>query len=228
MRSNCFRFCVLLVCVSAVPSHADDTEKLVARIVRAVEARYHTANTFKAFFVERRSEGKQSVQIEAGTLYIRRPGLMRWEYESPETKLFLVDGKFAWFYVPGDRTATRARVRDSEDSRIPLLLLAGKARLGRVCRRVELADVRVRAEGNAALRCIPAPGGEEEFRDAVFEVDAASRLVRLLIHEAGDVETEFDFDNWQENLPLDKSLFRFVPPKGTSIVDGENLLANPG
>jgi outer membrane lipoprotein carrier protein len=210
-----------------VPGRSQEAEKSVARLVRALEARYHGAASFRAVFLERRSEGPASIQLESGTLYIQRPGRMRWEYEAPEKKLFLVDGKFAWFYVPADRTVTKAVIRQSDDERIPLLLLAGKTSLGRVCRRIELADVHVEAAGDTALRCLPARAGQEEYKEAVLELDAQSHLVRLLVREAGDVETEFHFGNWEENLPLDRSLFQFVPPKGTTIVDERTLLGAP-
>jgi len=216
---------VALLC--ALPAGSQDSEKAVARAVRALEARYKGAGSFRAVFLERRSEGRGSLQLESGTLYIRRPGLMRWEYEAPEKKLFVVDGKFAWFYVPADRTATKAAVRQSDDERIPLLLLTGKTTLGRVCRRIELADVHVESPGDLALRCLPARGGEEEYKEAVFEVDSESHLVRLLVREAGDVETEFHFGRWEENPPLDRALFEFAPPKGTVIVDERTLLGNP-
>ncbi len=151
---------------------------------------------------------------------------MRWEYEAPEKKLFLIDGKFAWFYVPADRTVTKAVVRQSDDERIPLLLLTGKTSLGRVCRRIELADVHVEAAGNTALRCLPSRGAEADYKEAVFEVDAGSHLVRLLIRQAGDVETEFHFGRWEENLPVDRSLFEFTPPKGTMILKEGELMGN--
>ena len=211
----------------AVPAGSQESEKVVAKTVRSLEARYKAAGSFRAVFLERRSEGRGSMQLESGTLYIRRPGLMRWEYEAPEKKLFLVDGKNAWFYVPSDRTVTKATVRQSDDARIPLLLLTGKTSLGRVCRRIELADVHVEAAGDTALRCLPAHGGDAEYKEAVFEVDAESHLVRLLVREAGDIETEFHFGRWEENLPLDRSLFEFAPPKGIVIVDERTLMANP-
>ncbi|HKO04609.1 MAG TPA: outer membrane lipoprotein chaperone LolA [Candidatus Acidoferrales bacterium] len=203
-------------------------EKAVSKVVRGLEARYRGGESFRAVFLERRTEGRGSMQLESGTLYIRRPGLMRWEYEEPEKKLFLVDGKYAWFYVPSDRTVTKAAVRDSDDARIPLLLLTGKTTLSRVCRRVELADVHVESAGNTALRCLPAHGAEEEYREAVFEVDAENRLVRLLVREAGGVETEFHFGRWEENIPLEPGLFRFAPPVGTTIVDEGTLMGSPG
>ncbi len=216
----------LAALLCAFPAGSQEAEKAVGRTVRSLEARYRAAQSFRAVFLERHSEGRGSLQAESGTLYIRRPGLMRWEYEAPEKKLFLVDGKFAWFYVPADRTATKAVVRESDDQRIPLLLLTGKTSLGRVCRRIELADVHVEAAGDTALRCLPARGSEADYKEAVFEVDAESHLVRLLIREAGDVETEFHFGRWEENLPLDRSLFQFTPPKGTMIVDERTLMGS--
>jgi outer membrane lipoprotein carrier protein len=211
----------------ALPAGSQNAEKAVAKAVRALEARYKGAESFRAVFLERRSEGRGSLQLESGTLYIRRPGLMRWEYESPEKKLFVVDGKFAWFYVPADHTVTKAAVRESDDEHIPLLLLTGKTSISRVCRRIELADVYVEAPGDLALRCLPARGGEQQYKEAVFELDGESHLVRLLVREAGEVETEFHFGRWEENLPLDRGLFEFAPPKGTAIVDERTLTGNP-
>jgi outer membrane lipoprotein carrier protein len=230
VRTRRFAAYLLLAATLALgsaPARGDDSEKAVSKVVRALEARYRGAASFRAVFLERRSEGRNSIQLESGTLYLLRPGWMRWEYEAPEKKLFLVDGKFAWFYVPEDRTVTKAAVRQSDDERIPLLLLTGKTSLGRVCRRIELADVHVEASGDTALRCLPARGGQEQYKEALFEVDAESYLVRLLVREVGDVETEFHFGKWEENLPLDRSLFRFSPPKGTTIVDERSLMGTP-
>ena len=63
---------------------------------------------------------------------------MRWEYESPEQKLFLVDGTNVWFYVPADRTVSRAKMKESSDWRTPIALLVGKADLSRLCRSIEI------------------------------------------------------------------------------------------
>lgn len=168
------------------------------------------------------------MQVESGTLCLERPGRMRWDYEAPEKKLFLVDGKFAWFYVPADRTVTKAPVRESGDEQIPLLLLAGKTKLKRVCRRIELADAPVEAAGNLALRCFPVRSAAEFYREAVLEVDASGHLVRLLVREPGDVETEFKFGRWEDNPPLPSDLFQFSPPQGATIVDERSLAGSPG
>ncbi len=100
----------------------------------AFEARYRHAATLKAIFYQRYSDGKGAGEAESGTVYFSRPGRMRWEYESPEKKLFIVDGKNVWFYIPDDHTASRAKLKESSDWRTPLALLAGKPDLGRICK----------------------------------------------------------------------------------------------
>src|SRR5271168_5473404 len=124
-----FPFMMLMVFSSTDPE---------AKLIGAkLEARYRAPRTMQATFLERYSEQGHVVRSEAGIAYFRRPGKMRWEYESPEKNLFVVDGKMAWFYVPADHTVTRAPAKQSTDWRTPLALLAGEMKLSRVCARVE-------------------------------------------------------------------------------------------
>src|SRR6266852_5496854 len=109
--------------------------KEAANIASRMESRYRSARTLQATFLERYTENARVVRVEAGTAYFRRPGKMRWEYEAPEKNLFLVDGKTAWFYVPGDHTATRVPAKMSTDWRTPMALLAGEMKVSRVCDR---------------------------------------------------------------------------------------------
>ena len=111
------------------------------------------------------------------------------------------------------------------DWRTPLALLTGKARLSRFCGRVELAGVDALAAGNVVLRCFP-KSADAGFREVVMEVDSAFRLVKVAIREAGGIETEFLFANWEENLALPEVMFHFQAPKGVAIVD-EATLAGP-
>lgn len=200
------------------------TARDVSSIVRRVEARYRSAATLKATFLERYLESN-NVRMESGTAYFSRPGRMRWEYEEPEAKFFLSDGKTVWFYVPADRTVTRAKIKESADWRTPLALLTGKAQLSRFCGRVELADLRVAAAENIGLRCVP-KSAKAGFQEVLLEVDGAYRLVRVLVREAGEVETEFRFADWQENIPLPEAMFHFQAPPGVAIVD-EASIAGP-
>lgn len=204
-----------------------------------LEDRYRSARTLQATFLERYSENGQLVREEAGVAYFQRPGKMRWEYEAPERNVFLVDGKMAWFYVPGDHTVTRAPAKQSTDWRTPLALLAGEMKLSRVCASVKAASSEPSlTTGDAVLYCKerggPKNSGSEEANsgalqdtdseDAVFlEVaPATGELVRVFVREKGGVSIDFRFASWRFDPPVSASLFRFTVPPGVAIVDGES------
>src|SRR5580692_8114040 len=150
---------LLLTVVGSISPQA----KLIAD---KLEARYRGSRTLSATFLERYSENGRVVRSEAGVAYFRRPGKMRWEYESPEKNLFLVDGKTAWFYVPADHTVTRAPAKQSTDWRTPLALLAGEMKLSRICARVEPATSEMPdTPGNTVLYC-PLRGEENKLPNA--------------------------------------------------------------
>jgi len=207
-------------------------------VVTRLEARYRSARTLQATFLERYTENGRVLRTEAGIAYFRRPGKMRWEYQSPEKNLFLVDGKSAWFYVPADHTVTRVPAKQSTDWRTPLALLAGEMKVSRVCARIEPAIAekpeasdhvvlfcKLRAASSEArkqgLQDTPAQSGDAG--EAVFfEIaEYSGDLVRVLIREPGGATVEFHFTNWQVDPPVDDSLFHFRPPSGVAIVNGE-------
>lgn len=138
----------------------------VSQFVRSFEAHYRAARTLQATFLEEYKENGQIVRTEAGVAYFRRPGKMRWEYESPEKDIFLVDGKTAWFYVPGDHTVMRVPAKESSDWRTPLALLAGEMKVSRVCARVDFAESeKSENPSNVVLRC-RVRGASSSSRDA--------------------------------------------------------------
>src|SRR5580692_1957321 len=210
-----------------------------AKLIGAkLEARYRGAHTLVATFLERYSENGRVIRSEAGVAYFRRPGKMRWEYESPEKNIFLVDGKTAWFYVPADHTVTRAPAKQSTDWRTPLALLAGEMKLSRVCARVELTTAEKPATpGNTVVYCplrgeetkkqpaSSAPNNQQSTpNDSVFleVVRATGELARVLVREKAGIEVEFKFTAWRFDPPLADSFFRFDVPRGVAIVNAES------
>lgn len=215
----------------------------VKQMSAKLEARYRSAHTLQATFLERYSENGRVVRSEAGIAYFRRPGKMRWEYESPEKNLFLVDGKLAWFYVPADHTVTRVPAKQSTDWRTPLALLAGEMKLSRVCARVELTTTeKPDSPDDSVLYCplrgedtntnpkttqsqqSPANSPEESVYLEV--VPATGDLARVLAREKGGVEIEFKFTAWRFDPPLSDTFFRFDVPPGVAIVNGESPAAS--
>lgn len=191
------------------------------------EARYRSAKSLSATFLEEYQDNGKVTRKEAGNAYFQRPGKMRWDYEAPEKNVFLVDGKFAWFYSPSDRTVEKMPAKSSEDWRTPLALLTSDMKLNRVCATIQPATnetptapqnkvykCRVREEGQRA------DSNDASFQEAYFDLTPDGELSRISIRERGGVSIQFSFANWQWNPPLEKKLFVFSPPAGVAIVDG--------
>jgi outer membrane lipoprotein carrier protein len=209
----------------------------VSALVRRFESAYRSSKTLQANFLETYFDSGKVLRSEAGVAYFAKPGKMRWEYESPEPNLYLVDGKWSWFYVPADHTVTRARAKQSSDSRTPLALLAGEMKVSRVCKSVALdsSSSPVQPRG-VVLRC-DLRGSDDSDRGtsstassspathgsyALFEVNPQSgELLRILVADSGGVQVEFRFSNWQFDPLLQGSKFSFQPARGVVIVDGD-------
>jgi len=238
-------FLLALFFMGAAAALNADTSPQAAPVVRAVENRYHNAKTLKAIFLERYSSARNSIQVESGTVYFSRPGRMRWEYESPETKLFVADGKTVWFFVPADHTVTRAPMKESADWRTPLALLTGKTKLSSLCDRIDLAPQAAATPGHVTLSCLPRgeakkadsaaasatngdaslSGPDQPFDQVLLEVDRdTGELADVRVQQPGGVELEFRFGNWSENIPLEESLYHFQAPSGVAVVDQSAVL----
>lgn len=233
-----FRFCCLPALLLLISAGTSARAELTARRVeRAVEARYHAARTLKAYFYESYNDGSGGEAAESGTVYFSRPGRMRWDYTAPEKKIFLVDGKQVWFYVPSERTASRAKFKNSSDWRTPLALLVGKAKLSDLCQKLDLVEPGAKyadaagfkpAPGDNVLRCVPRGESDRNGNAAqvvYLETNSQAQLVRVVIDQPGNAVTEFRFGDWQENIPIPDDMFHFQPPPGVSVVD-QSALAN--
>ncbi|MGH9678379.1 MAG: outer membrane lipoprotein chaperone LolA [Candidatus Acidiferrales bacterium] len=222
------------------PIPAQESAVSAKQLAQLLDRHYSHLKTLRATFLQRYNDGPKESRVESGTVYFRRPGQMRWEYESPEKKLFLTDGKTVWFYVPYDRTVTKTAVKDSSDWRTPLALLTGKVDLSRLCSVVDLAEQRGVPPGHSVLRCLPkgekretpasqsgksdaalGPAGEDDFTEVFLEVDSETgELARIEVRQRGGVDLEYRFGGWQIDPPLSKEMFEFQVPRGVAIVNG--------
>jgi outer membrane lipoprotein carrier protein len=209
----------------------------VNALVRRFERTYRNTRTLRATFLERYLDNGKEVRSESGVAYFARPGKMRWEYVSPEVNLYIVDGKWAWFYVPADHTVTRTRAKESSDERTPLALLAGEMKVSRICKSVDAESAsRPSDPRGVVLRCV-LRGGEDSAKPtsraegmafpsqadfALFELNPATgELLRVLVMDPGGVQVEFQFANWEFDPQVEDVKFHFQAPKGVAIVNGD-------
>ena len=205
---------VLVLLPAAAANPAPD----VRAIAQAVDNHYNHLQTLQTEFTES-YRGAGIERTESGSLWLKKPGKMRWEYRSPKEKLFLSDGKDAWFYLPGDRQVRRTSVKKLDDLRSPLGFLLGKTRLEKELNGLSLApDVAPLTAGNKVLRGVPRAMADR-INQVVLEITPDYRIARIQFEEADDSVTEYRFSDQRENAGIPDQRFRFTPPPGVEIVD---------
>jgi outer membrane lipoprotein carrier protein len=192
----------------------------VHAIAQAVDERYNHLRSLQAEFTEiYRGAGME--RTESGTLWLKKPGKMRWQYRSPRDKLFLTDGRNAWFYVPGERQVRRTAVKKLDDLRSPLAFLLGKTKLEKELQSLSLApDVTPLAAGDVVLRGVP-KSLADRVSQVLLEITPDHWIGRILIEEVDGSVTEYRFSSYRENVDVPDQRFQFVVPDGVEVIEGE-------
>ncbi len=200
-------------------STIDNRQNSLEDFVRQFESSYHSVKTIRADFTQTYvTEGR--TQTESGVVYFARGGLMRWDYQRPQPKLFLSDGKTLQLYVPEEKQLTRTAVKASDDIRVPFRLLLSRLELRRVFSRIEFApDALEHPPTDRVLRGYPKKALEEDYRQVLMEIGPQFDIRRLLVTLADKSTMEFDFDHIQRDVPLSRSWFQFLAPPGTEVID---------
>ncbi len=192
----------------------------VHAIAQAVDERYNHLHSLQSDFTET-YRGAGMERTESGTLWLKKPGKMRWEYRSPREKLFLSDGKDAWFFVPGERQVRRTAVRKLDDLRSPLAFLLGKTKLEKELQDLSLApDVAPLAPGDVVLRGVP-KSLADRVSQVLLEITPEHWIGKISIEEVDGSVTEYRFTNQRENVAVPDQKFQFAVPDGVEVIDGE-------
>jgi outer membrane lipoprotein carrier protein len=218
MQVPWLRFAIPLLAIASALTAAGAAVD-VKTVAAAVDAHYNHLRSLQAEFTEvYRGAGME--RTETGTLWLKKPGKMRWEYRSPREKLFVSDGKDAWFYVPSDRQARKTAAKKLEDVRSPLAFLLGKTKLERELQGLSLApDVTPLASGNVVLRGVP-QALADRVSEILLEVTPDHQIARIVIQEVDGAATEYRFGEMKEDVAIGDGRFGFKPPAGTETVEG--------
>jgi outer membrane lipoprotein carrier protein len=189
---------------------ADTAQQLAQR----VDKYYNGLHSLRTAFTES-FHGMGIDREESGTLLLRKPGKMHWSYTNPAGKIFLLDGKYAWFYSPGDAQVERVSASQLDDLRSPLRFLLGHTQLQKELEGLTLSET---ADG-LQLSGVP-KGMEKRVEKIVIGVSPDGVIHSMSITEIDGAQTAFTFKDSQANAPAPDSDFVFHPPAGIPVVDG--------
>jgi len=206
--------------VPAAPPPSQTTVPNVHAIAEAVDEHYNHLRSLEAEFTEI-YRGNGMDRSESGTVWLKKPRKMRWEYRSPREKLFLSDGQDAWFYVPGERQARREPFQKLEDLRSPIGFLLGKTKLEKELEGLSVApDVAAQTPGGIVLRGVPKALGDR-ISQVLLEIKPDRQIARIVIESVDGGVTEYRFSQQKENVAVGDERFKFSPPPGVETIEGE-------
>jgi outer membrane lipoprotein carrier protein len=202
----------LLCACMALSMHAQSS--VDSALLKKVDDHYNHLASLRTRYVERYT-GMGLNRAESGTLTLKKPGRMLWRYDTPSGKVFVLDGKFAWFYTPGDPQVQRIPAKQMDDLRTPLRFLLGHTQLTK-----ELDNIHETPDATGVTIAGVPKGMANRVKLLSLHVTPAGAITSMKLEEVDGAITEFTFTEMQENIPTRDSDFVFAPPAGVTIVKG--------
>ena len=208
------RFCVLLSLSVLLPTTLCAQQLTALELAQRVDKYYNGLHSLRAAFSES-FHGMGIDREESGVLLLRKPGKMHWSYANPPGKIFLLDGKYAWFYTPGDAQVERISAAQLDDLRSPLRFLLGHTQLQK-----ELDGLTLSATSDGLQLSGVPRGMQNRVEKIVLGVSADGIIHSMSITETDGAQTAFTFKDSQPDAPAPDTDFVFHPPPGIPVLDG--------
>ena len=204
-----------LILVAVNISDAAQSELTLEQILNRVEKHY-TGKSFQAEFIQESTiKAMDIVDFASGKIFVRYPGMMRWEYEKPEEQIIITDGHKLWIYRPSDNQVLTGSA--------PAFFSDGKGASF-------LSDIKlIRQKFKISLENSKEPFLYElKLQPLEKKLDVADiRLsitkstftaVRIITYNSYGDENRIEFTNHRFDVKLADSLFGFEIPPGADVL----------
>jgi outer membrane lipoprotein carrier protein len=217
LSSTCHAFLLLAVITAGLgPAAAQSSENLppLDYVLKEVEKRY-TGSQFAADFLQESTiKSMEITDFASGRLYVRYPGMMRWEYEKPDRQVIITDGKKLWIYRPQDNQVMVGSA--------PVFFRDGKGAsflsdISLVRKKFNIQLARAEGEYLYELRMKPIEGTLNVSEIRLYIIPRSYHIARIVtLNDYGD-DTRIDIVSPQFNANLEPSLFSFEIPPGADV-----------
>jgi outer membrane lipoprotein carrier protein len=203
----------LLLVPPAAGAEAPDLEQVVAKVQETYEGIQDLSARFQQVSLIKGSPGREE---SSGDVLLKKAGMMRWEYKSPEPRLIICDGTTLYIYSPVDH-----QVILQEASKVftstAVNLLAG---MGKLREDFSIRWGKAPAKGSSGLLLELKPVQPQgQIEQIWMEVNPETFLVeRIVLKDMLSNTTTLSFKKVKTNTGLDDELFTFVPPPGTQVI----------
>lgn len=191
---------------------APDVKALVDR----VQAFYEKTQDFTADFTQEYTyKAFKRTQTSSGKVTFKKPALMRWEYEKPAPKTFVLAGQRVFAYDPEAKLITRAAISTNRLS-ASVTFLWGQ---GHLADEFSIAKKACETCKGTLLEMTPLTT-DPRFRKVLLEVDPVSaQVTRSTVIDPDGSENAITFLDLKTNVGVEEIAFKLTPPPGTQVQD---------
>lgn len=177
------------------------------RYVDAVQGYYDGAKTYSAAFDQEYETVDGIKKQSSGVVWFKKPGMMRWDYEKPETRFLISDGRYFWSWEPEYRQFCKQNLKGSQ---LPTALsfLTGTGKL-----EDEFSIRLLKVSGEQVFLELRPVEPSMAFDKIQFELLMPSaKVYRATIYDAMGNLNRITFKSPEINAALDDASFQFTPP----------------
>ena len=217
---------ILLLCGCAMPAAAGaqaGAAPPIAQLLERLQAHYDRIADFSADFEQRYAGGVlRTSDIERGTVYVRKPGLWRFDYTSPEPKLFVCDGATIHAYFPADRQVIVSPLPAGAGASTPAAFLAGEGDLRRDFTARYAAG---RTPDEAWSIELTPVRNDADYESLTLAVDPGTLdILELATTDFQGGVSTYVFSNVKRNQDLSDTLFVFDVPADVEVIADDSLV----
>ncbi len=193
-------------------------------VVAQVEAQYARTNDLQADFVqETLFEGFGTGFVSSGKVYLKKPGLLRWDYLEPSREQIYVEGDRVMMYVPAHQQVVKGILTQMAASKGPLALLQGAGTLSQQFTIVESSEEDARGQdGEPMVTLVPKPTGDgpPTMKKIVLTLLPDSYLIHTItLFEASGNVSRVVFEHIEVNQGVSSQVLQFTVPPDVVVVE---------
>ena len=200
-----------------------NAEENLDSVLDGIQKKYEKIDSFYALFIQE-SEVKalDKVQKAQGEVWFKKPGKMRWNYNTPNMDQIVSDGKTLWFYDEEEDQVIETPLNQVSETQSSTTLLSGLGNIKELFKASFSTSEDIKPNGNYLVDLVPR--SDEEYNKVTIAVDKKDMMVNTLyLYDAFGNLTVMKLEDIKTNAKVDDTLFDFKAPSGAEVVRPPSL-----
>jgi len=186
----------------------------IEEVLQRVQNFYAGVQSLRGEFLQETLFPHGQRETRSGKLWMKKPGLFRWEYYSPEKFIIISDSRNLYVYYPEENQAYVYPSGKALSSQLALGFMSGR---GDIRKDLRLESFKAHENDFWELNFLPAYQ-DAQIEKIVMKINLQSGEVReIVLHYFSGERVKILFKNLEYNINITNKLFEFQPPKRTRV-----------